>query len=136
MKQFLLSGLLATITSFSFAQNIDAIINKTEVERVEKILSADDMQGRKTFTPSIDKAADFISLEFKKAGLQSFNKDGSYLQSFLMIRPKFISGTATWNNQPMETSKVVFFTSQPELKITEKDGYEKVSIKAGDNFYN
>ncbi|SMO53387.1 M28 family peptidase [Solitalea koreensis] len=135
MKRFLLSGLLVTISSFAFSQNIDAIISKAEVERIEKTLAADDMQGRKTFTPSIDKAADFISAEFKKAGLQTVNNSGSYLQQFLMIRPKFVSATAYWNNKPLETNNITFFTSQPELKVTEKDGYETVSIKADDNFF-
>jgi hypothetical protein len=62
--------LLATTTSFVFAQDIDKIINATEVERIERILSSDDMQGRRTFSPGIDKAALFIADEFKK---QAFN---------------------------------------------------------------
>ncbi|HEY4876536.1 MAG TPA: aminopeptidase, partial [Puia sp.] len=64
MKKLFLTWLLVTITFFVFAQNIDKIINANEVEKIEKILSADDMQGRKTFTPAIDKAADFIAGQF------------------------------------------------------------------------
>ena len=86
MKGIMLMGLLATTTSFIFAQNIDKIINPTEVERIEKILSSDDMQGRRTFSPGIDKAALFIADEFKKAGLQPINGK-SYLQEFSMITP-------------------------------------------------
>ena len=48
--------------------SIDKIINASEIERIETVLSSDDMQGRKTFSPGIDKAADFIAEEFKKAG--------------------------------------------------------------------
>ena len=47
-------------------KNIDKIISIAEVERIEKILSADDMQGRRTFTAGIDKAADFIESEFQE----------------------------------------------------------------------
>ena len=65
--------LLAAFTSVSFAQNIDKIVNAKEVKRIETVLSSDKMEGRKTFTPSIDRAADFIASEFKKSGLQHFD---------------------------------------------------------------
>ena len=61
MKKLLVTFATGFVSLFSFAQKIDKIINPTEVERIERILSADDMQGRKTFTPGIDKAADFIA---------------------------------------------------------------------------
>jgi Zn-dependent M28 family amino/carboxypeptidase len=62
--------------------DVAAIINVKEVERVERILAADDMRGRKAFTPDIDKAADFIVAEFKAAGLQTWNNSGNYRQEF------------------------------------------------------
>ena len=70
MKRILLTAVAGFLSLLSFAQNIDKIINPAEVERIEKILSADDMQGRKTFTPGIDKAADFIAAEFAKNKLK------------------------------------------------------------------
>ena len=69
MKKFGVMGLLITTTSFLLAQTkIDDIINVKEVKRIEKILSSDDMRGRRVFTADIDRAADFISNEFKKTG--------------------------------------------------------------------
>jgi len=65
------------------------LITEKEVARIEKILSSDEMEGRRTFTKGIDKAAAFIADEFKKTGLQTWNNSGSYLQQFLMIRPNF-----------------------------------------------
>jgi len=50
---------------------------------IEKVLSADDMQGRRPFTPGIEKAADFIEAQFRAAGLQSWNNSGSYRTAFL-----------------------------------------------------
>jgi hypothetical protein len=74
-----------------FAQvSINKLINAKEVERVEKILSADSMMGRRTFTPGIEKAATFISNKFKAIGLETWNNSGSYLQNFVMVRPKFL----------------------------------------------
>jgi hypothetical protein len=40
---------------------------------LERILSADNMEGRRAFTPGIDKAS-FIESEFKKIGLETFNR--------------------------------------------------------------
>ena len=67
MKKLLLTIATGLISLFSFAQNIDKIINAAEVDRIERILSADDMQGRRAFTPGIDKAAEFIASEFAKS---------------------------------------------------------------------
>lgn len=132
MNKLLLTGLLATTTSFVFAQNIDKIINATEVERIERILSADDMQGRRTFSPGIDKAALFIADEFKKAGLQPV-KGNSFLQEFTMVSPKFISASCSFDNTPVDVKNVIVVTSQPSLNITEKSGYEKITIGPGKN---
>ena len=63
-KFFFVHSILLLCFFSAAAQDIDKIINATEVERIEKTLSSDDMQGRKTFTPGIDKAADFIANEF------------------------------------------------------------------------
>lgn len=132
MKKVILAGLLVTTTSFLFGQDIDKIINATEVERIERILSSDEMQGRRSFTPGIDKAALFIADEFRKAGLQPV-KGNSYLQEFVMVSPKFIGASAEFNNMPVDVKNVIVVTSQPKLSITEKSGYEKVIIEAGKN---
>src|ERR1700755_2823697 len=70
------------------AQSIDALINAKEVEKIERVISSDDMQGRASFSAGIEKAADFISEQFKEAGLQPFGKDKSFRQTFSMIKAK------------------------------------------------
>ena len=79
MKLFFLS--LVSILCFycTTAQSI----KKRQVKRIEKILSSDEMQGRRTFTPGIEKASAFIEQEFKKTGLQTFNGAANYRQEFL-----------------------------------------------------
>ena len=134
MKKLAFLGLLTMATSFLSAQKTDDIINAKEVERIEKVLAADDMRGRRVFSPELDKAAAFIASEFKQAGLQIGNGGDSYLQSFAMIRPKFISASGMLDGQPLEQKNIVVITSQPELKIDQNSGYEKAAIKAGDNF--
>lgn len=128
---------LVLVTASSFiignGQQVEAIINAKEVERIEKILSADDMEGRRTFTPGIDKAAAFIAGEFAKTGLQTLKNSGSYLQSFSMVRPRFISASCTLDGEQQDEKNVIVFTTKPDVTITEKSGFEKVTIAAGSN---
>jgi Zn-dependent M28 family amino/carboxypeptidase len=127
-------GLFITTTLFVSAQKAENIINAKEVERIERVLSADEMRGRRTFSPEIDKAADFIADEFKKAGLQTFNSASGFRQDFTMVTPKFVSGSATFDNDNVDFKNVVVITSQPGFNINEKSGYEKVKLEAGKNF--
>ncbi len=137
MKKFILTGLLATVTSFLLAQNIDKIINAKEVERIEKILSADDMEGRKVFTPGIDRAAAFIANEFNTIGLQPLVSGGGYLQPFSLIGAKPVSTTATLNGTDVDTKNVVVVSPDSIIKIDgSSSGYEKAAIYAGSNLFS
>lgn len=129
---FLLLGLL--IGGTAGAQNLDKVINVKDVERIERTLSSDEMEGRRTFTPGIDKAAAFIAEEFKKAGLQTWNNSGSYLQEFPMVRTKFISANTLLDGISVDSRDVIVFTTQAEVKMNEQSGYEKVIIGKGASF--
>jgi Zn-dependent M28 family amino/carboxypeptidase len=114
-------------------QHTKQVATASEVERIERILSADDMQGRKPFTPGIDKAADFIAAEFKKAGLQPV-KAGSYFQDFSMLRTKLVSAKATVNGKAIDEKDIVAMTASTDLSITASSGYQKIKI-AKDSLY-
>jgi len=136
MKKIILTGLLIATTSFLFAQKkVDAIINAKEVQRIESILASDEMKGRKVFTPDIDKAADFIASEFKKAGLQTWKNSKSYRQEFSLIAPKQLSMSGTLDNVKVDEKSLIVVTPMPDFSITEKSGFEKTSIIAGRNLF-
>jgi hypothetical protein len=134
MKKIVL--LIATCFSgiICFSQKIDDLINVKEVERVERVLSADDMQGRKTFSPGIDKAASFIAGEFQKSGLQFFNGLPSYRQEFSMIKTRFISATGNFDGQALDSRNVIAFTTTANIKFNDQSGYGVAKIAAGSNF--
>mgnify|MGYP001070248577 CR=1 FL=1 len=134
MKKILLLVCTGFISLFSFAQKIDKIINAKEVERIEKILSADDMQGRKTFTPGIDKAADFIASEFAKSNLQFFGNNTNYFQVISMVKAKPLSVWGMLGNDTLNMNNVAANTTDAEININSLSDYEVVSIKADDNF--
>src|SRR5579862_1646787 len=133
MKSIIFCCLSACLFFGGYAQNINSIINAKEVERIERILSSDDMQGRKAFTPAIDRAADFIADEFKSAGVEPWNSNGSYLQSFSVVRTNFISARARLDGDTVPTQNIVAFTSKTDLHVTEDSGYTKAYVKPGDN---
>jgi len=135
MKKVLFTGFLVAAGSMVFAQDINKIINAAEVERIEKVLSADDMKGRNTFSPELDKAADFIAGEFKKAGLSTLDGKESYLQQFEFLKPdtKEISYTADGAKQDEKTLMVL--TLQPDITINEQSGYAIETIAKGDNIF-
>lgn len=134
MKQLLLVLVTGFSSLFSFAQQVDNIINATEVERIEKILSADDMQGRKTFTPGIDKAADFIASEFKKSNLQFFNNDTSYFQEFIMTKAKPVKVSGMLGTDSLTMDNVAANTTMEEININSLKDYEVVVVKKDDDF--
>lgn len=129
----LLTGCKTPGNSQSLSVDIDKIITVAEVERIEKVLAADEMRGRRAFTPDIDRAADFIAAEFKAAGLQPLNNNGSYRQEFTMVRTKHLSSVGNFDGAALEAKNIIAITSQPQLKIDQASGYEKAFIKAGGN---
>jgi hypothetical protein len=131
MRKFLLSfSLIASIAAC--AQKSNDVINVSEVHRIESVLAADDMRGRKSGTPDIDKAAQFIAAEFKKAGLQPVNET-SYLQDFVMVRPRLKDIKAKMDDQDMDPKNVIAVTMEGELKVDEKSGYSLQYIKEGED---
>jgi hypothetical protein len=135
-KKFFITSCLCFIVPVLFAQKAEKIIKLSEVERIEKTLAADDMQGRKVFTPGIDKAASFIAAEFKAAGLETVNNNGSYLQEFSLVRAMPLKIEGKLDGVAIESKNILVITNQPHLVITETSGYEKVTIPAGVKLQN
>ncbi|MEN9961476.1 MAG: hypothetical protein RL045_1730 [Bacteroidota bacterium] len=123
--------LLLALPLLAQAQQIDKIITRSETERIETYLASNELAGRKPFTPGIEKAAQFISSEFEKAGLQKTN--GSYLQSFPMYQSKVIRFTAIVDELTLCPS-VAIISKETSIQIDEKSGFEVASIKEGENF--
>lgn len=132
MKTLIVIYLLCT-ACISVGQKAENIINEQEVIRIESTLASDDMQGRRVFTPSIEKAADFIAAEFKAAGLQYLSGATSFRQYFALVRPKFISASGTADGLVIEQKNIIAITCIPQLTVSEKSGYEIIRIADGAN---
>lgn len=80
-KSILFFRLTCLFFLFSIGVNSQKIKEKT-VKKHLFTLAADDMNGRKPGTEGIEKAAQYIELEFKRIGLTTFNGEASFRQNF------------------------------------------------------
>lgn len=135
MKKIFLTTTAIFVTLLTFSQNIDKIINVAEVERIEKTLSADDMQGRRTFTAGIDKAAEFIESEFSKNKLKFWGNEKSYLQNFIMTKVKPLEITGMLDNDSLNSANVAANTTATEININSFANYEVVKVKREDDLF-
>jgi Peptidase family M28 len=117
------------------AQKADPILNAKEAFRIESFLASDDLKGRKTGTPEIDKAADFIAEEFKKAGLQMYNGLQSYKQSFSYYKSKLIDAKGLLDSTTIESSNIIAITTDSLLSVNETTGYKKIIVGKDDNLF-
>jgi len=133
MKRVILLGLLITTTLFSWSQRLEYIINAGEVERIERVLAADEMRGRKVNSPEIEKAADFIESEFKTIGLRTLDANDKYRQTYTVVRARALSSSATWNGATLDPKNLMVISSQPEVKLDKSSAYQIETIQAGGN---
>ncbi|MFL5772182.1 MAG: M28 family peptidase [Flavisolibacter sp.] len=131
MKKILPFILLVFVVSTALAQKQD-VINARQVSRIENVLASDQMRGRKSGTPDIDVAAKFIADEFKKAGLQPL-QGNSFFQEFSMVRSKQVEVKGEINDTDLDVQNIIVVTSQPEMKVDEKSGFDIQYIQPGDN---
>ncbi|PZX49625.1 M28 family peptidase [Algoriphagus chordae] len=134
MKKILLSLTILGTALYSCTPKIGSIINVSEVERIETILSADDMKGRQLFSPELDKAADFIADEFKKSGLEFFGDNDSYLQTFTMLQATPAVITGSLDKETLSTSNVMVNTTAATVAINTLTDYEVVKVAKDANF--
>ena len=131
MKLFILS----LVSILCFYCTIAQSIKKRQVKRIEKILSSDKMQGRRTFTPGIEKASAFIEQEFKKTGLQTFNGAANYRQEFFMTAAKPKSTKVFVDGKLVPDSLIASFSYLPLVSLTDTSDAEMVKINADDKFW-
>jgi hypothetical protein len=118
---------LASLTAS--AQNIEKIIPKNYVDHLIKTLASDEMEGRRTFTPGIDKAASFIEKEFTAIGLKPLPGENGFRQTFYKYALKPSSAEVTVDGKKVEESNILSFGLRSESLAFDKnssDGWVKL----------
>lgn len=134
MKKVFFYLLLLSIAILPYAQLSAQRISVSEIRKIESILSADSMMGRKTFTDGSRKAADFISRQFSNMALSTFQGLNDYQQKFTVVHARPLDISATFNGQKIADKQAIAFTCLPALSVTQNSGFKKAQIKAGSNF--
>ena len=111
-------------------------IKETEVARIVKTLSADDMQGRATFTPGIAKASIFIQDEFKKVGLQPLPGLNNFEQAFTMYKVQLVLANVQLAGTTIPTDNIIASAATEQVNWNNGGSTvpEMITIGAGENF--
>jgi hypothetical protein len=122
-----------TIAFYVHAQKLPEI-NESEIIRIEKTLSSDDMQGRQVFTAGIKKAAAFITNEFQQAGLQPLPGFKDFNQTFDMLNPESQDASLTLDAVQVDKKNLIVFSGETSMIVTQNDRYKKVFVKNAADF--
>jgi hypothetical protein len=134
MKKSIIAAALMAITSYSFGQDVNKMIKQDEVEKVIKTLSADDMQGRATFTPGIEKAAKYIESQYKEAGLVPLKGNKDYRQNFTMMRNSAIKTLVSINGTVVSPDSILTMSSVASFNWNNNSDVQVAKLDASKNF--
>lgn len=128
------AGFALLLISSCTVQNPDKIVLQEDVTRIIKTLSADDMGGRATFTPGIDKAASFIEAEFKKIGLQPLDGEKDFRQKFNVSRISPGLVTVEIDGKNIDPENIIAMSEKALLEMSNTSNTSILSIGAADQF--
>jgi hypothetical protein len=136
MKKIIALITLLVIVTYAFAQDVNKLIKQDDVERIIKTLSADDMQGRATFTPGIEKAAQFIESEYKKIGLVPLAGNKDFRQNFTKPRNIPVSASVSINGRQIPADSVYINTTALSVNWADNSDVQVVKMDSSKNFRN
>lgn len=134
MKKYLVAFTALALAAQTYAQDVNKLIDAKDVDRIIKTLSADDMQGRATFTPGIEKAAQFIEGEFKQIGLVPLTGDATYRQNFTMTRSKPVKTFASINGKVIPKDSVIAFSASAGFEWNNNADVQIVKLSSDKDF--
>lgn len=115
------------------AQDLSTITQE-KTTQIVSALSADDMEGRASFTPGIDKAAKLIQREFQRIGLQPLPGEDDLMQTFTMYRAAPREKEVKLDGKKVSPENVFAITDKKELEWKHKGKQQVVKIGENDDF--
>lgn len=134
MKNLQIAIVALLFLSSCAVQKPEKLIKEADVARLIKTLSSDEMEGRASFTPGIDKAAKFIENEFREIGLQPVEVHMGYRQEFSVKRIKAGQIETQVNGKSIEESKVFAVSDLANFEFDNNAGNTVYRIAAGEQF--
>jgi len=133
-KLFALLLVVSVFNSTIISCQTKAQIDEAEVTRIITTLASDDMEGRRMFTPGIEKASKFIQNEFEEIGLEYVGGLNSYEQKFNMYTLSPKSASVSINGKSVSTENIIASVNNENLEVSNLEDVEVVTVKAGENF--
>lgn len=134
MRKIFSLTFLAAIAVGAYAQDVNKLIKQEDVTRVINTLASDDMRGRETFTPDIERAAQFIESEYKKIGLQPMKGDDGYRQNFTLTRIIPGKTSVSLNGRILSADSAFVITSASSLAWNDISDVQVAKITADQDF--
>jgi hypothetical protein len=107
----------------------------SDIQRVIKTLSADEMQGRAIFSQGIEKASKFIEKEFDQIGLKPFTGEKTFRQQFTMTLIKPGDQAIAINGNAVDSENVIVLSDRAEINWKDTDA-KIIRIKPGETFFD
>ncbi|MEO1021052.1 MAG: M20/M25/M40 family metallo-hydrolase [Bacteroidota bacterium] len=105
-----------------------------ETSRILRVLSSDDMKGRQTFTPEIDKAADFIAREFDQIGLTPVPGQDDFFQRFTMEEIALEKALITFDDTEISENNFFGLFKSAVVRFDHRSGITTQYITADQDF--
>jgi Zn-dependent M28 family amino/carboxypeptidase len=134
MKNLYLALIALLLLSSCAVQKPEKLIKEADVARLIKTLSSDEMEGRASFTPGIDKAAKFIENEFREIGLQPVEVHMGFRQEFSVKRIKAGQIEAVLNGKSIEAQNLFAVSDLPNFEFNNNAGNAVYRIAASEQF--
>ena len=128
---------LTLCTAFAigvYAQDVNKLIKQEDVSRIISTLASDDMRGRETFTPDIERAAQFIESEYKKIGLEPMKGDDGYRQNFTLTRVIPGKTSVSINGKTLSADSAFVMSSAASLAWSDTSNLRVARITADQDF--
>lgn len=106
--------------------------NKATIKKHLYTLASDEMEGRATGSPGIEKAAQYIENEFKKIGLSFYDNLTSYRQNFEHNDIKLFNVIGVLEGKSKKDEYVIVSAHYDHLKM-KKEGEDRIYNGANDD---
>jgi hypothetical protein len=106
---------------FSACSSSPPEIKKDDVVRIVSTLAADDMEGRRAYTPGIERAASFIEGELKAIGLEPLSEQSGFRQTFSAYQLKPTDYSIVLNGNAIPKHDIFFLAQSDSLAWTTGD---------------
>ena len=130
-------GTIALLVALFVSQDVrsqpDHNGTRERVERVLSTLASDSMEGRRTFTDGIDRAAAFIDAEFARIRLDTLAGLDSYRQNFNVFQLRLQSQTILMNGAGVSRARVFYVAYGPEIRWASPSAVATKRISSNDD---